>query len=527
MNVARAACLLGLLAGLGAQDSGSKLFTVDRSREPWLLAADRNGVACDRAFVDLGHALDWRIDFETKQLEASLAMVTLDLAFVAQPARVVAQLLAAAGGADVVFDDRTEAEGVRTRVHVVSQASGDVESGRQRLRQWAIQWYQSFLQRGDLLDPLVQEEGTRVRMQLAHMRLSQGDIEGAVSAFETVYERDQSHPQTPLAMLRIAEGNFELNKLDEAERWARRVAELHPSRPEMPKAAVLIGRILLAGGRYDECVRELRSFLLPLADSPEIVDTYLLMAQAQVARERPEEVFRNIEVLAGSRSFRDLSERQFRDYWYLRGLGAEGTGAYPVAMEALELFLGVADADPRRGRAQVMLARAYAGQGRFLEARASALAASKQLDGLDKDWRRAARIVGAKTAIALGERDNALTDLEVEVRSPGADPELILFLSDAFFEVGRYQKAVATANLLTDPGTPQGQAARVRKLRAMLEQVKQNREQLAIYPSQAAPIAKELTDEALQRQAAELIGSAYELLGDVERAADAYRGVLR
>jgi tetratricopeptide (TPR) repeat protein len=295
----------------------------------------------------------------------------------------------------------------------------------------------------------------------------------------------------------------------------------------MAAAAVLLGRIMLAAGRHDECVRELRSFLLPLPDTPHVIDAYLVLAQAHVARERPDEALRAIEVLAGSRSFRELSEAQLRDYWYLRGLGAEGAGAWADAMESLELFVALAPDDPRRGRAHVLLARAYSGLGRFLEARASALAAARHLDGLDKPWRRAARIALAKSAIALGDRDRALADLEVEVRGPDADPELVLFLCDAFFAVGRYQKAVATADLLAGGDGVHAEVARVRKLHAMLEQAKADRGRLAAYPRLAAALAAQLVDETLQRQAAELIGAAYELLGDVERAADAYRGVLR
>lgn len=512
---------------LTAQSGRPDTFLVDRSRDPPMVAADCNGVTCERALQALGQAMDWRVDFETAQLENALAMVSVDLAFERQPPRTVAHLVAAAGGADVVFDDRTEAGVLRTRVHVVSPASAELESGRQRLRQWSIQWYHSFLQRDAVYDPLVQEEGMRVRMQLAQMKLQQGDLEGAASAFEEVYDRDQTHPQAPLAMLRIAECQFELAHFDDAERWARRVTELHPSRPEMAAAAVLLGRIMVAAERYDECVRELRSFLLPLADTPEIIDAYLLLAQAQAKRGRFDEVFRNVEVLAGSRNFRDLDERQTVDYWFLRGLGAAGTGAHEAAMEALELFLGLAADDRRRGRAHVLLANTYLALGKFLEARSSAVAALRYRDALDRDGRREARIADAKTALALGQRDTAFADLEVEVRGSGADPELILFLIDAFAEVGRYQKAVATADLLAAQATPYGQAARVRKLRALLAQAKQDRTRLAAFPKQAVAIAAGLEDEALQREAAEIIGAAYSLLGDVERAADAYRGVLR
>jgi tetratricopeptide (TPR) repeat protein len=526
MNRAVGGVWLALAALAPAQERAPGLFKVDRTRDPVVVSADINGVTCDRALLELGVAMDWRVDFETKALEGALGITTVDLAFDGQPARVVAHLLAAAGGADVVFDDRAEEGAVRTRVHVVSPADATIESGRRRLRQWAIQWYHSFLQRDAVYDPLVVESGMRVRMQLAQMKLEQGDLGGAAQAFQELYDRDQTHPDAPLAMLRVAECSFELRKLDEAERWARRVTELHPSRPEMAAAAVLLGRIMLQGERYDEAVRELRSYLLPLADTPEILDIYLLLAEAHAQRGRPDETLRTVQIIEG-KSYREFTPKQLADFLYLRGLGAEGSDQPKLGMESLELFLGMVDNDSRRGRAQVMLARAYAKQDRFLEARASALAAMQHRSELDKEWLREAGIVHAKTAIDLGDRDKAFADLEWEVRTPGADPKLILFLVDEFYKVGRYQKAVVTAELLASEDTPEGQIARVRKLRALLGQAKQNRQHLAAFPKQALAIAAEVTEEPLQREVAEILGSAYELLGDVERAADAYRGVLR
>lgn len=520
----RVAACLGLLALAPAQ--APDLFKVDRKGGAVTVSADSNGVSCDRALLALGLAMDWRVDFDSKALENALGVTTVDLSFDNQPPRVVAHLIAAAGGADLVFDDRSEDGVIRTRVHVVSPANAEIESGRRRLRQWAIQWYHSFLQRDAVYDPLVVESGMRVRMQLAQMKLEQGDLTGAAKAFEELYDRDQTHPDAPLAMLRVAECNFELRKLDEAERWARRVTELHPSRPEMAAAAVLLGRIMLQGERYDEAVRELRSYQLPLADTPEIFDIYLLLAEAHAQRARPDETLRTIQILEG-KSYREFTPKQMADFLYLRGLGAEGSGQPKLAMESLELFLGMVENDSRRGRALVLLARAYAAQDRYLEARASALAAMRHRSELDKEWLREAGIVQAKTAIDLGDRDKAFADLEWEVRTPGADPKLILFLIDEFHKVGRYQKAVVTADLLITDTGHDGQVARVRKLRALLGQAKGNRQQLEAFPKQALAIAGEVTEDDLQRECAEILGNAYELLGDVERAADAYRGVLR
>ena len=75
-------------------------------------------------------------------------MVSLDLSFDAQNPRTIAHLIAASGGADVVFDDRAAVDpDITTVVHVVPAASAETESGRQRLRRRSIEWYRTFLWR--------------------------------------------------------------------------------------------------------------------------------------------------------------------------------------------------------------------------------------------------------------------------------------------------------------------------------------------------------------------------------------------
>jgi tetratricopeptide (TPR) repeat protein len=524
---------LSLAAALCGQQRTAEarppLFALDRTTEPALASADRSGVSADRALRELAQAADWRITFETSELESTLGTTSLDLSFTAQPARTVAHLIAAAGGADVVFDDTTTAGVYATQVHVVSPAAADLDSGRQRLRERAVQWYHSFLQRDQVHDPLVQEEGMRVRMQLAHLKREQGDLEGALATFKEIHDRDRTHPYTPLAMLRVAQCNFELQRYPIAEEWARKVNDLHPSLPETAAATVLLGKVLIAQQRYDECVQTLRANLLQLADTPEIVDIYLLVAEAQMQRGRADETLRNVEILAGSKGFRDLTEAQFRAYWFLRGYGALGVGQHKEAMEALELFLGIAADDRRRGHALVLLAGAYLGLDRLLEARACALATREHSASMSPELKTEARVLQAKTALLLGDHERGFEDLEVEVRrDPHGNPELILYLVGAFAEVGRFQKAVVTADLLAAAPAPWRERALAAKLEVLWKQAQLGSAALAAFPAVALDIAREIdADKDLQRRAAEIIGAAYEKLGDIDRAADAYRGVLR
>ena len=520
--------LLGIGCLLALQQGQQPLFRLDQGREPAVVAADKNGIAADSALRELARTLAWRIEFETRQLEEDLARVAVDLAFSEQNPRTIAHLIAAAGGADVAFDDRADAErGTATVLHVLKPASADTPSGRDRLRNWAIHWYRSLLADELQPEPVVQQEGMQTRMRLGQLLLARNDLEGAAKVFQSVYEEDRTHPFVPAALLKLAECLFELGQLDQAETWAKELGKRNPREAETAAATVLLGKVLLKKQRSDECVRILESSLLPLADSPAIIDLHLLIGEAHRQRAMPSRALEKMQALWAVHDWRSMSERQLVDYWFLRGYAAEGVGKYDEAMEALEWFLGLSSADPRRGVAFILLGRSYLALGRFLEARAAAIEAKHLAVGLEAAWRSEARFLEANTALALGDRDKAFEELEIEVRrAPEQVPDQILFLADKLIEVGRFQKAVQAAELLAGLKGRFGDQARLRKARALFRQA-QTAGTMQGFPQFAIEIAKQMEDDELKRGLAELVGRAYEELHDVERAADAYRGILR
>jgi len=111
-------------------------------------------------------------------------------------------------------------------------------------------------------------------------------------------------------------------------------------------------------------------------------------------------------------------------------------------------------------------------------------------------------------------------------RDPVQTPELIVFLIESFLESNRYQKAIASADLLTSTSGPWGDKARYLKLLAMWRQ-NPRAELLDNFLAQARELAPQIEDEDLQRKTAEIIGQAYGVRGDWEKAVNAYHGVLQ
>ncbi|MEM7199175.1 MAG: tetratricopeptide repeat protein [Planctomycetota bacterium] len=518
-----AGCVALLTLALPQQPA---MFDIQEAEGVIRVSADIAAVSAAKALRGLGQALGWRVDFATPALQADLDRSSLDLSFDQRDPRNVAMLLAAAAGADVVFDQRDGAMGERTAIHVVSHPSPETDSGRERLRRRAMSWYRSFLGEDLRLDPTVVENRMEVRMHLGHMLLEQGEIEEAVHQFLRIQEEDDSHPYVPLALLRLAEGYLELGNDAQAEEWARRVSRMHPSRPETAAATVLLGRALLAQEEYDQCVDTMRSAILPLATTPEIVDILLIIAEAHRHRERPDRALDQLRTLSSSTSFDDLTREQWLDYYFLRGYASLGVGSHEEAIEALEIFLATGSADERRGEAFVMLGNTYLELGKFVEARAAALQGLSFQSELDREWRKEGRILQAKTGLALGLTD-AFEDLEREVqRDPARAPELVLFLAKSFMDESRFQKAIATADLLASTPGEAGDRARYLKVLAMWRQDPQG-EHLRTFVMYARAIAAEIEDHEHQQRVAELVGQAWGRMGEWEKAVDAYRGILR
>ena len=140
--------------------------TVDGGAVRYAVSADKRQIHCMDALRELAGAMNWNLDVESTPLENDLRFASVDLNLAGQDPRMVAQLIAVAGGADTVFDEPAAFEGARVTLHVVQQPSAETESGRQRLRAVAGQWYRSFLRDELAYEPLVEKEGNAVRMHL-------------------------------------------------------------------------------------------------------------------------------------------------------------------------------------------------------------------------------------------------------------------------------------------------------------------------------------------------------------------------
>lgn len=512
-----------------------------------VVSADKRQIHCLAALRELAKAMNWNLVVESTPLENDLRFASIDLNLADQDPRMVAQLIAVAGGADSIFDEPAGFEGARVTLHVVRVPSGETESGRQRLRALAGQWYRSFLRDELQYEPVVQQEGVAVRMHLGQLLIDSGDLESAIGFFRDVYDR-RPHDQVAPALLKVAECHLDLaaghidresklKEYQEAEKWVRRVFEGVPSSPEVTPATVLLGRAMLGQARNQETRQqtrsraretqdELRARVIRLLDSVELLEVWLLAAEAQFLMARPERTYQTMLTLRESPYFDDLGPQQFLDYHFLLGYGALGVGKPELAMRAFEWFLIHAEDDERRGQAYVMLSESYLAQNRYVEGRAASIEARKRhLARMSPSWRERTLKVWARTALALGEKEQAFLELEQMVLR-GEEPELTLFLVDELLADRQWQRAMSVARPLTRQDDSLGDRARYKTIKALYEQAVAGKH-LDDFPSQAVVIAPKVQDPDLRAKIATLIGEAYTQLDMLEHAADAFRGILR
>ncbi|MBK8101573.1 MAG: hypothetical protein IPK26_31210 [Planctomycetes bacterium] len=546
---------LALLLGavLAAPQGGEPLFVrkllpaADGQPARATVSANTRSVDCHEALQELGNAMGWNVLLDSRPLENDLRIGHVDLAFTDQDPRVIGQLIAVAAGADTVFDDGNEARGVRPTLHVVRRPDGATESGRQRLRALAAQWYRSFLTDELQNEPLVADEAMAVRFSLGSMLIDNGDLESAIRYFTQVWD-NRPHDSVPAAVLRVAECHLDLarNSRDrerareqwgKAEEWARRVLENFPSADEVTRATIVLGKALLGLAtteatpeamkkRCDACRTELSARVMRLLDTVEMLDVWLLIGETQFRLGWPTRAYETMLTLRESPNFGDLGEQQFLDYHFLLGYGALGSDKPELAMQALEWFLINGRTDPRRGMAYVLLTKAYMAQNRHVQARAAAVEArDRHMADLDETWRREALKLWARTALALGDKESAFAELEVLVHRVD-DPELTLFVVDELLVDRQWQRAISVARPLVGHEGGQGDRARFQTIKALYEQAVAQKN-LAEFPAAAVALAPKILDPKLRAATAELLGDAWTQLGKLEYAADAYRGILR
>lgn len=509
--------------------------------------ANRQAVDCLQGLRELGATVGWNVVIETRPLEADLAMQSVDLNFVDQEPRTVAQLIAVAAGADVVFDDAPPVEGGRPTLHVVRTPDAATESGRQRLRTLAGQWYRSFLRDELQHEPLVEKESAQVRMNLGQLLIDNGDLETAISCYTQVFEQ-RPNDHVPAAILKLAECHLDVAmhtndratqraNFEKAEQWAREILQRTPTAPEITPATILLGRAMLGEARTETrpeasrlkaelCQTELRARVIRLLDSVEMLDVWILTGEAQLLLDQPARVYETMLTLRESPYFDDLGKRQFLDYHYLLGYGALGVKKHDLAMRSLEWFLIHAEGDLRQGTAYVLLAESYLAQNRLVQARAASVeACTRFLDVLTPEWRERALKVWARSALALGDKEKAFLELEKMV-ARGEEPELALFLADEMIADHQWERAISIMRGLVDLETPIGDRARFKKVQALYEQAAASNH-FEDFPALAVQLAPRIADPELRRRTATMIGDAYQSLGKLEHAADAYRGILR
>jgi tetratricopeptide (TPR) repeat protein len=547
------AALLSLLTAL-PQGAEPGVFQTRELQVPGggartVVAADKRQIHCLAALRELAKAVNWNLVIESTPLENDLRFASIDLNFAGQDPRMVAQLIAVAGGADSIFDEPAGFEGARVTLHVVRVPSGETKSGRQRLRALAGQWYRSFLQDELQFEPIVEREGVAVRMHLGELLVYSGDLESAIRFFSDVYESGPNDSMTA-AILKIASCHLDLaaGSVDReqkiahsvsAEEWARRVFERPSSRgaPAGAQATILLGRALLGKARHQEdplqvlelarlCQDEMQDRVIYLLDSVELMKAWLIAGEAQAVMGRPDRVYQTMMTLRESAYFEDLGPTESLDYRYLLGFGALGIGKVELAMRAIEWFLIHAENDPRRGQAYVLLSESYLAQDRFLEARAASVEARKRyLMRMPPQWRERSLKAWARTALALGEKEEAFLELE-QIALRGDELELTLFLVDELLRDRQWQRAISIARSLAGRDDAVGDEARFKTVRALYEQAVAG-QHLKNFPAQAIPLAPKIKDEELRSQVATMIGDAYTSLEMLEHAADAYRGILR
>jgi len=512
-----------------------------------VVTADRRQINCLDALRALSQAMNWNLVVASTPLENDLRFASVDLNFGGQSPRTVAQLIAVAGGADALFDEPADFEGARVTLHVTRVPSSETESGRQRLRALAGQWYRAFLRDELEFEPLVQEEGVNVRMHLGELLLESGDLESAIGFFQSVYEEKPNEHLVP-ALLKIAACHVDLasghatarrrrTEYELAEKWATRVFEGLRSVEEDAAATILLGRAQLGQARSAEteaesfakarvCQADLQHRAMRLPESRSLLEISMLEAEAQAVLGDAGAVAATMRAVRSSPFFGELDARQSRDYWYLVGYGALGTADTDLAMRAFEWFLMHAEDDERRGAVYVMLAEAYFAQARFLEGRAAAMEARRSfMPQLSETWRERALKVWARTGLALGHKEASFLELEQLVLR-GEEPELALFLMDELLADRQWQRAMAVGRRFLGRDDAYGDQARFRQVQALYAQARAGGH-LADFPAQAIALAPKVEDEQLRRELATMIGEAYTTLEMLEHAADAFRGILR
>ncbi|MCX6908300.1 MAG: tetratricopeptide repeat protein [Verrucomicrobia bacterium] len=331
-----------------------------------------------------------------------------------------------------------------------------------------------------------------------------------------------------------------LGKLDRAYELASKARELQP---KDSFTADTLGWILYKRGQYSMALNLLRETADKLPTEPEVqfhlAMTHYMMGAEELARlafqralQLNREFSGNIEArrclavlavdpkTAGAEARADLEKRMAEkpnDPVALLRLAAiyARDGSLDKAVATYE---AIAKANPRNVKPLISLARLYAGR---TQGEASAFEYAKAAYKLAPDDPVVAGLLG-RLAYRAGDRKWALSLLRQTAARQTAEPELLYYLAEAAYSLGRVAEAEAAARAALQAGAAFTRAAEAQRFLGMIE--------LANNPSQA--LAAESQVEQVLRSdpacvpALMVMAAIHEQKSDIKAAKKVYEKVL-
>ncbi|WP_376696253.1 tetratricopeptide repeat protein [Wenzhouxiangella sp. EGI_FJ10305] len=233
------------------------------------------------------------------------------------------------------------------------------------------------LQKAILLDP----NHALARVERGRQCLASGDQKGAEGHFQTALRAD---PECVPALVGLAERHFAVGRLDQAQELAAKAVQ---RQPRSVPAQIVMARIFRHRGHPDFAERCLDNALEVVPDAP---DLHAAKAQLLFERGRLEEC---LDAVARAGRLGAYDGRLFRiEYQCVRRLGRD-----VEARSMLEALARSRSLDPGDTLALAEL-RLETGDP---------AAAGELLEGLEKDWPGAERLIRARLAEREGDRDRA------------------------------------------------------------------------------------------------------------------------
>ncbi|MFQ5504234.1 MAG: tol-pal system YbgF family protein [Planctomycetota bacterium] len=520
-----------------------RVFTVE-SRKGTLLfvTANRSAVTAYHALRELEDLGAFRLNLEIPALKQTLLRESVGLAIKGKEAVSVAELIAVASGLDLITEREEPEEGNEAPgkliATVVSSPKTDTSAGRERLRHWALRWYQNLMKAELYKNRETAAVEDRVRIDVALLHLAQGNLAAAANQFKLFSERAPDHSFVPEALLKEAECYLELGQYEDCRSKAHHLMMSARHKEVGSKAAVVLAKAYLRiseeraargdrrGSResLDRMAQLVGLFLDGFRERNEYPELILLLAEAHRRRGRLDLTLERIRQLENVIEPILLSAKAWATLQFLRGVAEAGSDNPELGEKLLWHFVQKNPTDARLGTAWLSLARTQLRMDDPLQCVFAAREALEHTDKLSPAERSEAVVLEAKGLIGLGRTKAAVDRLEVEVRKRGRlkAPGLVKYLAETLLDAGKPERAKVVLAGLEHWRGEFGDEIRLLVLRA--EALQGNHYQVV---KQAKDFAAEITRPGIQKRVSEMVGDAYSALGRKRLAAEAYSGRIR